>query len=200
MFPLGGVYELIELAERCADGLVPSRKVRERVAQLANPDFFPVDQFDVVWPYRTLGWNDPYYAALAVSPMPRQESTYRPLCAELLRCIVGNPFPRGTSGRRRWFPGVISGLVKLASGSPYRPAPEPVNALPTVAIDPAWITSTVVSLTQTIYDQRAFDRLPILADALEEAGCDDADLLFHCRSEGPHVRGCWVVDLVLGKQ
>jgi hypothetical protein len=50
-----------------------------------------------------------------------------------------------------------------------------------------------------IYDERAFDRLPLLADALEEACCDDADILGHCRDGGEHVRDCWVVDLVLGK-
>jgi hypothetical protein len=55
------------------------------------------------------------------------------------------------------------------------------------------------SLAQTIYDERAFDRLPILADALEDAGCHDADILAHCRSGRDHVRGCWVVDLLLGK-
>jgi hypothetical protein len=50
------------------------------------------------------------------------------------------------------------------------------------------------------YDARAFDRLPLLADALEEAGCADADILAHCRSGGGHLRGCWVVDLLLGKE
>jgi hypothetical protein len=55
-------------------------------------------------------------------------------------------------------------------------------------------------LAQAIYEERAFDRLPILADALEESGCYNADLLAHCRSDGPHVRGCWAVDLVLGKE
>ncbi len=50
-----------------------------------------------------------------------------------------------------------------------------------------------------IYDEGAFDRLPILADALLDAGCEDKQLLGHCRGPGPHVRGCWVVDLVLGK-
>jgi hypothetical protein len=55
-------------------------------------------------------------------------------------------------------------------------------------------------LASHIYDSRAFDRLPILADALEEAGCKDAEILAHCRGPGPHVRGCWVVDLVLGKE
>jgi hypothetical protein len=55
-------------------------------------------------------------------------------------------------------------------------------------------------ITQGIYNDRAFDRLPILADALEDAGCDNADILNHCRQPGEHVRGCWVVDLILGKK
>jgi hypothetical protein len=63
----------------------------------------------------------------------------------------------------------------------------------------AWNNRTVPKIAQTIYDDRAFDRMPILADALEEAGCGHTDILNHCRSDGPHVRGCWVVDLVLGK-
>jgi hypothetical protein len=66
--------------------------------------------------------------------------------------------------------------------------------------DPAWLTSTVVALARGIYDDRAFDRLPILADALQDAGCDNADVLDHCRTPGPHARGCWVVDMILGKQ
>jgi hypothetical protein len=63
-----------------------------------------------------------------------------------------------------------------------------------------WNESTVTELAQAIYTDRAFDRLPILADALEEAGCTDAAILEHCRGPGPHVRGCWVVDLLLGKE
>jgi hypothetical protein len=69
-----------------------------------------------------------------------------------------------------------------------------------VAIDPRWLTSTVTSLAAGIYAERAFDRMPILADALEDAGCDNSDVLTHCRGDGPHVRGCWVVDLLLGKE
>jgi hypothetical protein len=46
---------------------------------------------------------------------------------------------------------------------------------------------------------RAFNRMPILGDALEEAGCTNPDILNHCRQPGEHVRGCWVVDLVLSK-
>jgi hypothetical protein len=62
-----------------------------------------------------------------------------------------------------------------------------------------WNGGTVVKLAQGIYDERAFDRLPVLADALEDAGCENADILHHCRQPEPHVRGCWVVDLLLGK-
>jgi hypothetical protein len=69
-----------------------------------------------------------------------------------------------------------------------------------VTLDSSWLTSTVTSLAQAIYDERAFDRMPILGDALEDAGCDNASMLEHCRSGGEHVRGCWVVDLVLGKE
>jgi hypothetical protein len=79
-------------------------------------------------------------------------------------------------------------------GNPFRLPPN---------IDRAWLAwsdGTVVKLTRSIYDERAFDRLPVLADALEDAGCDNADILSHCRGPGPHVRGCWVVDLLLGKQ
>ena len=62
-----------------------------------------------------------------------------------------------------------------------------------------WNDQTLIEIAQAIYTDRAFDRLPILADALEDAGCDNADILAHCRGPGPHVRGCWVVDLILGK-
>jgi hypothetical protein len=63
-----------------------------------------------------------------------------------------------------------------------------------------WHDGTVPKLAQAIYENRAFHRMPELADALEEAGCDNADLLAHCRQPGEHVRGCWVVDLFLGKE
>jgi hypothetical protein len=63
----------------------------------------------------------------------------------------------------------------------------------------AWESGTVPKLAAAIYDERAFDRLPVLADALEEAGCDAAELLAHLRGPEAHVRGCWAVDLLLGK-
>jgi len=68
-----------------------------------------------------------------------------------------------------------------------------------IVTNPTWLTSIVQSLATAIYDDKAFDHLPILADALQEAGCDNDDILNHLRGPGPHVRGCWALDLVLGK-
>jgi hypothetical protein len=74
--------------------------------------------------------------------------------------------------------------------------PSPVRATPPV-VSP-WLTSTVTALAQHIYRSLDFSPMPILADALQDAGCENPDVLGHCRGDGPHVRGCWVVDLVLG--
>jgi hypothetical protein len=76
------------------------------------------------------------------------------------------------------------------------------NPFRTVSVNPAWLRwhdRAVPKLARAFYDERAFDRLSVLADALEEAGCTDAGLLGHCRGPGPHAKGCWVVDLLLGK-
>jgi len=78
-------------------------------------------------------------------------------------------------------------------GNPFRPLPK---------IDPPWLAwngRTIPTIAQAIYDDRAFDRMPVLADALEEGSCDDDEILNHCRQPGVHVKGCWVLDLLLGK-
>jgi hypothetical protein len=84
-------------------------------------------------------------------------------------------------------------LLRCIFGNPFGPLPR---------LDPAWLAwegGTVPKLAASIYEERAFDRLAILADALEEAGCDTAEILTHLRGAGPHTRGCWALDLVLGK-
>lgn len=106
----------------------------------------------------------------------------------------------GRADPSRWTPacealaaaeaGVQARLIHDIFGNPFRP----------VACDPAWLSQTVLALAEAIYADRAFDRLPVLADALEEAGCDSPDILAHCRGDGPHVRGCWVIDAILGKE
>jgi hypothetical protein len=78
-------------------------------------------------------------------------------------------------------------------GNPHRP----------VSCQPDWLRwndRLIAELAAAVYRERTFDRLPILADALEDAGCADRAILDHLRGPGPHVRGCWVVDLILGKQ
>ncbi len=84
---------------------------------------------------------------------------------------------------------VQTSLVHDLFGNPFRP----------VTIDHRWLTSTVVDLASAIYDEKALDRMPILADALMDAGCDNDEIISHCRGSGPHVRGCCVVDSILGK-
>jgi hypothetical protein len=84
----------------------------------------------------------------------------------------------------------LSNLLRDIFGNPSHPVTSP----------PEWRTDTAVSLARQMYDSRDFSAMPILADALQGAGCDSEDILNHCCGEGPHVRGCWVVDLVLGKE
>jgi hypothetical protein len=69
----------------------------------------------------------------------------------------------------------------------------------TLTIDRDWLTPDVIALAQEIYTERAFDRLPLLAKMLETGGCSHGELLSHCRAAGAHVRGCWALDLLLGK-
>ncbi len=80
-------------------------------------------------------------------------------------------------------------VIRDIFGNPFRP----------VAFDPDWRTSDAVAISRGMYESRDFAAMPILADALQDAGCENADILDHCRGPGPHVRGCWVVDQVLGK-
>jgi hypothetical protein len=88
-----------------------------------------------------------------------------------------------------WYGGAAAGLLRCVFGNPFRP----------VRFDASWRTEAVTGLASGIYEDQAFDRLPVLADALEDAGCADRHVLGHCRGGGTHVRGCWVVDEILCK-
>jgi hypothetical protein len=84
-------------------------------------------------------------------------------------------------------------MLRDLCGNPFRP----------VTVDPFWLVwndGTLVRMAQAIYEDRLFTHLPVLADALEEAGCHNSDLLDHCRQPEGHARGCWAVDLLLGKE
>ncbi|MCE9561750.1 MAG: hypothetical protein K8U57_06805 [Planctomycetes bacterium] len=82
-------------------------------------------------------------------------------------------------------------LLREIVGNPFRP----------IAFSAEWRTSTAVSLSRQMYESRDFSAMPILADALQDAGCENEDILTHSRDANQvHVRGCWVVDAVLGKE
>ncbi len=174
--------------------LLPRKESRDMVAML---DLYADDHADC---------EDLQAAALPADEVRRRikhpAKEYAALAASNLRLIVtmtdiswavGTVANHARTARR---PGVEvecraqSELVRCIFGNPSRP----------VVAESCWRTSTVVSLAQAIYEERAFDRLPILADALEEAGCHDNQLLGHCRGPGPHARGCFVVDLLLEKE
>jgi hypothetical protein len=84
----------------------------------------------------------------------------------------------------------LAATLQCVFGNPFHP----------ISFSPSWHTDTTVALARQMYESRDFGAMPILADALQDAGCDSEDILNHCRGEGPHVRGCWVADLVLGKE
>jgi hypothetical protein len=95
------------------------------------------------------------------------------------------------------FEGIDSALMVEQSsylrdifGNPFRP----------VAFDPSWRTSAAVAIAKGMYESRDFAAMSLLADALQDADCADQQILDHCRGPGPHVKGCWVVDFVLGKE
>ena len=109
----------------------------------------------------------------------------------LLSAVIESEWAEGLGGPG--FRATYCPLFRDIFGNPFRPA----------AIDPAWLAwnnGTVVKLAKTIYEDRRWELMPILGDALEDALCGNAEILEHCRGPGPHVRGCWVVDLILGKE
>jgi hypothetical protein len=173
--PVGLLGDAVETAERFADGLATDEERRSFAHRLYNQ---PAEQFagagGALFPKDRENFSAYGLALLAVNDM---------------RILSRMP---GTTG---WMMGRLTRgdrqphLLRDILGNTFRP----------VTADPAWLTSGIIATAEAIYTERAFDRLPILADALEDAGCDNADLLTHLRGDGPHVRGCWAVDLVLGK-
>jgi hypothetical protein len=111
------------------------------------------------------------------------------------RTVEVDPFKRDKAAERTAL-AAQGALLREIVGNPFRP----------VSLDPAWLTPTVTDLATAAYEERALPsgeldtaRLAVLADALEEAGCENADILGHLRAPGPHVRGCWAVDLLTGR-
>jgi hypothetical protein len=186
------VGDALDIAERFADGLVGdgersnARKAAQQAAQVrgvvARPDAPKWERRAASLAYYAVArqamesaWNVPQ---LAVEVLVWHSGGYNACDWQVIKAAEGE---------------INCHLLRDIFGNPFR----------LVALDPNWLAwkdGTISKIAEAIYDDRAFDRLPILADALEEAGCSNADILSHCRGPGPHVRGCWVVDLLLRKE
>jgi hypothetical protein len=172
-------------AERYADGLADLAELRGLIPADDEMEGCYADGPDAAWTARASAYRARWCAEYK---SPRKFG----LAARLLNPLVGPWFGVSSKRDRDRERSAQCHLLCDLFGNPFRPA----------AADPAWLAwndGTVRRLAEALYQERAFDRLPVLADALEEAGCTDPDLLDHLRGPGPHYRGCWVVDLLLGK-
>jgi len=160
--------EVIETAERFAEGKIT--KIQLEATRLS------------IWSNKVLVSSSLLrapFAAICRSETWKSVTVWRTTSHQCRDTMRGN-----TSVNEKQ---IQAALVRDIFGNPFRP----------VTFDTKWRTSTVLALARGIYQERAFDRLPILADALQDAGCESPDILDHCRGPGPHARGCFVVDLLL---
>jgi hypothetical protein len=181
---------LVELAERFVDTPLggddvwkESRAIAER---LMNSDGDPADLA-----IATLALTE---LDVVASEEPTPKPAAQPLPPELWRgvaSLVYLPF-EDTTPSFGWVPQSLHSLRLLREvyGNPCRLTP----------FSPEWRTDTACLLARQMYEVRNFSAMPILADALQDAGCEDDEVLNHCRNPQEHVRGCWVVDLVLDRR
>jgi hypothetical protein len=203
----------VEVAERHADGMATDEElqVARHQAAEAHAELFAVlgkVGSTIEWAAEYATDLNPLHAAKTVIWMARWPRLYEHPrefgeAPHLTPCTVESRtgFSAALVGKWKMIPlsetvptgagkAVECRLIRDVFPNPFRPVP----------FSPEWRTATAVALSRQQYDSRNFSAMPILADALQDAGCDNADILDHCRGPGPHVRGCWVVDLVLGKE
>jgi hypothetical protein len=193
----------VEVAERYADGLA-SEDERKAAEAAAWDGADSILSKPAVGAARLLRRTDPTGLLLAKGPVPQwRHAAHAAIEAvrgateaaldQVIRAATEEGFNSGLEwGARAAGPAARLHLLRDIFGNPFRPP----------AVRPAWLSwneGTVRKLAQAIYEERRFQGLPILADALEEAGCDDAELLAHCRTGGEHVPGCWTVDSLLSR-
>jgi hypothetical protein len=207
---------VLEVLETFADGTVTKRAIRSALA-LASAAATEVDvarvEMELQRSRRTVESTTPafgeryriaaqhHHASRAVeAALESHRSDGADYCASSVHIAMRCQNALGVAGPEEDAFGVDVGrrsesmyqaaLLRDLFGNPYH----------SVTFSPSWRTDTSVAIATQMYDARNFSAMPILADALQDAGCDSTDILDHCRGSGPHVRGCWVVDLVLGKE
>jgi hypothetical protein len=180
---------IVETAERHADGLVSRKELQRMSSKLATRG-----GYSSAW-----ALNNALHAVLNAQAQQAAQGASA-FCGNfvyfhIIECVTGTSVgdQQRAVDAKKDEQGIQTIILRDVVANPFCLA----------AIIPGWRTwndGTAMKLVQGIYDERAFDRLPILADALEEAGCTNAEILAHCREPGEHVRGCWVVDRLLGKE
>jgi hypothetical protein len=174
----------LEVCEAHADGLASEAALAEARSQAEAA-------YKSLLPHANTPRDAEFMAALSVSCATGTERDVR-VQSDMIDIALFAPGlpPDSIPPERRAASVADANLARDVFGNPFRP----------VDFAPPWRTDTAVSLARHMYNSRDFAAMPILADALQDAGCEDAELLAHCRGPGPHVRGCWVVDMVLGKE
>jgi hypothetical protein len=171
----------VEMAERYADGNATQGALREAfvaaTAAVADcRDFSPFSEYQAIGAFLSAA----RCITESATKVPMNEDACE-VASHVWSFAIKDELGRSDRGQ--------CSLLHELFGNPFRP----------VTFAPEWRTDTVVTLARTMYESREFSAMPILADALQDAGCDNDDVLNHCRELGTHVRGCWVCDLVLGK-
>ncbi len=189
---------LLDMAERYADGLIGREeyktakqafgKVMKR-AKCADSEYVGQALLDFLRFKHLPGWEGSVPAVERVNYLGDESRKNRETMRSQGMDVITEEQAVEVQKENDAFIEDHTNLLRDIFGNPYRP----------FALNLALLTPKVIQLAQSIYDKRAFELMPELANTLEAAGCTNADILTHCRSEGPHVRGCWVVDLILGK-
>ncbi len=175
----------VEVAERFADGQSNNEELIAAYYQ-ANVASNASDPLDV-FTYRAS-----QLASIIAYPAVRHGADCTSLAADAVADTVADISINAVAYRdaRRGELAAQCHVLHDIVGNPFRPA----------SINPGWRDTGARAIAQAIYNQRDFSRLSVLADTLEDGGCNEASILDHCRGPGPHVRGCWVVDLLICKQ
>jgi hypothetical protein len=184
--------QAVVVAERWCDGNANIAEVEQsrtlaQKAYSATFDRYLFVEDDYLELVRIRGWLEGDELSAAIGAMNVLDSQAVNFISTCLSNRCGEELPEYPIYMARSRAEAVS--LRCIFGNPFRP----------VRFNSTWRTPQAIALARTDYEERRFEDLPLLADALEEAGCTDAAILAHLRGPGPHVRGCWVVDLVLDK-